>query len=190
MARITEIVAEMRRNPKGIRFSDLCNVCNFYFGEPRQSGSSHHVYKTPWQGDPVSTSKMIRGQRKPIRSNKFCEQSIDWRPNVTLKNDRYTYRVTWSEEDEEYIGLCLEFPSLSWLAATPETALEGIRGVVAEVVTEMQANGETPPTPFAIKQYSGRFMVRIPPDEHRRLALEAAEAGISLNRLVSAKLGQ
>jgi len=139
---------------------------------------------------PVSTSKMIRGQRKPIRSNKFCEQSIDWRRNVTLKNDRYTYRVTWSEEDEEYVGLCLEFPSLSWLAATPETALEGIRRVVAEVVTEMQANGETPPTPFAIKQYSGRFMVRIPPDEHRRLALEAAEAGISLNRLVSAKLGQ
>ena len=47
-----------------------------------------------------------------------------------LENDRYTYRVTWSEEDEEYVGLCAEFPSLSWLAAEPEAALRGIRRVV------------------------------------------------------------
>jgi predicted RNase H-like HicB family nuclease len=44
-----------------------------------------------------------------------------------LKNDRYTYRVTWSEEDEEYVGLCAEFPSLSWLEPSPEEALKGIR---------------------------------------------------------------
>ena len=50
---------------------------------------------------------------------------------MALKNDRYTYRVTWSEEDSEYIGLCAEFPSLSWLASTPEAALRGIRQVVA-----------------------------------------------------------
>lgn len=56
---------------------------------------------------------------------------------MTLKDDRYTYRVTWSEEDNEYVGLCAEFPSLSWLARTPEAALKGIRGVVAEVVGEM-----------------------------------------------------
>lgn len=64
MARIKEIVAEMRRNPKGIRFSDLCNVCNFYFGEPRQSGSSHHVYKTPWQGDPRVNIQNDKGTAK------------------------------------------------------------------------------------------------------------------------------
>jgi len=43
-----------------------------------------------------------------------------------LKNDHFTYRVTWSEEDEEYIGLCAEFPSLSWLAAEPEAAESGV----------------------------------------------------------------
>ena len=43
-----------------------------------------------------------------------------------MKNDRYTYRVTWSEEDYEYVGLCAEFSSLSWLAKTPEAALKGI----------------------------------------------------------------
>jgi predicted HicB family RNase H-like nuclease len=107
-----------------------------------------------------------------------------------LKNDRYTYRVTWSEEDEEYIGLCVEYPSLSWLAPTPQEALEGIRQVVADVVADLEANDESVPEPIAIKHYSGKFTVRIPPDLHRRLALEAAESGISLNRLASAKLSQ
>ncbi len=109
---------------------------------------------------------------------------------MSLANDKYTYRVTWSEEDGEYIGLCVEFPSLSWLAATPEESLTGIREVVGDVVTDLQANGEPVPEPLAVKEYSGRFMVRIPPMLHRQLALEAAEAGISLNRLASTRLSQ
>jgi len=107
-----------------------------------------------------------------------------------LKNDRYTYRVTWSEEDGEYVGLCAEFPSLSWLASTPEAALEGIRQVVADVVSDLEASGEPVPGPIAVRQYSGKFMVRIPPEVHRQLVLEAAESGVSLNRVVSAKLSQ
>ncbi len=107
-----------------------------------------------------------------------------------LPNDRYTYRVTWSEEDEEYLGLCAEFPSLSWLAATPEEALAGIRSTVADVVADLRQNHEIIPEPVATKQYSGRFMVRIPPTIHRQLALEAAESGVSLNRLASAKLSR
>ena len=109
---------------------------------------------------------------------------------MTLQNDRFTYRVTWSEEDEEYVGLCAEFPSLSWLAASPEEALAGIRAVVAEAVADMQASAEPVPEPIATRRYSGRFMVRVPPELHRRLTLEAAEAGVSLNRLASAKLTQ
>jgi predicted HicB family RNase H-like nuclease len=97
-----------------------------------------------------------------------------------LKDDRYTYRVTWSEEDKEYVGLCAEFPSLSWLANTQEKALHGIRQVVADVVKDMTANGEALPEPLAV--------VRVPADVHRKLAVEAAEAGVSLNRLASAKL--
>ena len=109
---------------------------------------------------------------------------------MALKNDKYTYRVTWSEEDKEHIGLCAEFPSLSWLATTPETALKGIRNVVATVVRDMQTNGERIPEPIAHKQYSGKFVVRVPPEVHRRLVLEAAEVGVSLNRPASAKLSQ
>ena len=107
-----------------------------------------------------------------------------------LKNDHYTYRVTWSEEDGEYIGLCAEFPSLSWLASEPEAALQGIRQVVADVVVDLQANGEPIPEPLSVKKYSGRFMVRVPPELHRQLALEAAESGVSLNRLASDKLSR
>jgi predicted HicB family RNase H-like nuclease len=105
-----------------------------------------------------------------------------------MKNDHYTYRVTWSEEDQEYVGLCAEFPSLSWLAGTQEAALKGIRSVVAGVVADMRKTKEPIPEPLAGKRYSGRFMVRIPSDVHRDLTLKAAEEGISLNRLASAKL--
>ncbi len=109
---------------------------------------------------------------------------------MALKNDRYTYRVTWSEDDEEYVGLCTEFPSLSWLASTPEAALKGIRKVVADIVVDLEGSGEEVPEPIAAKHYSGKFMVRLPPELHRQLALEAAEAGVSLNRLASTKLGK
>lgn len=100
----------------------------------------------------------------------------------------YTYRVTWSPEDNEHVALCAEFPSLSWLAKTPGAALRGIQKLVAEVVADMLASGEAVPDALAEKNYSGEFRVRIPPMVHRQLALMAAEQGVSLNRLASAKL--
>jgi predicted HicB family RNase H-like nuclease len=102
--------------------------------------------------------------------------------------DLYTYRVTWSENDQEFVGLCTEFPSLSWLASSQEAALRGIRSVVAQVVTDMTKNREGIPKPLAGRPFSGKFMVRVPPEIHRRLVIEAAESGVSLNRLASAKL--
>ncbi len=105
-----------------------------------------------------------------------------------MQTDHYTYRVTWSAEDKEHVGQCVEFPSLSWLAKTPEDALKGIRKTVAEVVKDMRASGEAVPVPLAEKRYSGEFRVRIPPEVHRALATQAAEQGVSLNRLASAKL--
>ena len=102
--------------------------------------------------------------------------------------DHYAYRVTWSVEDDEYIGLCAEFPSLSWLAPTPDETFSGIRRLVADTLADMQAAKETPPQPLADRTYSGKFMVRVPPETHRALAIRAAEEGVSLNRLVSARL--
>jgi predicted HicB family RNase H-like nuclease len=65
---------------------------------------------------------------------------------MPLKNDCYTYRVTWSEDDQEYAGLC--------------------------------------------KRYSGKCMVRVPPEVHRSLAIQASESGVSLNRIAGAKLSR
>jgi predicted HicB family RNase H-like nuclease len=102
--------------------------------------------------------------------------------------DRYTYRVTWSEEDEEYVGLCAEFPSLSWLQSDPEQALAGIRKVVKAAVSDLAKNKEPVPKPISARSFSGKFLVRVPPETHRLLATQAAESGVSLNRLVASKL--
>jgi predicted HicB family RNase H-like nuclease len=109
---------------------------------------------------------------------------------MSMKKDKYTYRVTWSEDDNDYVGLCAEFPSLSWLAQTPEKALSGIRKIVDDVVRDMNKHGESVPEPISSRHYSGKFMVRVPPQVHQKLATQAAEFGVSLNRLASAKLSQ
>ena len=102
--------------------------------------------------------------------------------------DRYTYRVTWSEEDQEYVGLCAEFSSLSWLQNNPEKALAGIRKLVKDTVEDFLKNKEPVPEPISARKYSGKFMVRVPPETHRLLATQAAESGVSLNRLIASKL--
>jgi predicted HicB family RNase H-like nuclease len=107
---------------------------------------------------------------------------------MSQADDRYTYRIVWSEEDKEYVGLCLEFPSLSWLARGQEVALQGIRKVVAESVADMRKHGENPPEALGSRRFSGKFIVRVPPQLHKELVLKAAEEGVSLNRLISVKL--
>jgi predicted HicB family RNase H-like nuclease len=102
----------------------------------------------------------------------------------------YTYRVTWSAEDGEHVATVAEFPSLSWLAPTPAEALAGLADVVHDVLTDLAATGEPIPEPLSERAYSGRFVVRVPSEVHRRLAREAAEQHVSLNRLVSDRLAR
>jgi hypothetical protein len=64
MPKIEDILASMRRNPKGIAYNDLCKVCDHYFGQARQSGSSHRIYKTPWIGDPRVNIQNDKGMAK------------------------------------------------------------------------------------------------------------------------------
>ena len=66
-----------------------------------------------------------------------------------MDHNHYTYSVTWSGEDGEFVGLCTEFPSLSWLAPTPDEAFTGIRRLVSDVLADLQASGEPPPQPVA-----------------------------------------
>jgi predicted HicB family RNase H-like nuclease len=105
-----------------------------------------------------------------------------------INHEHYTYRVIWSEEDQEYVGLCAEFPSLSYLDEAQVDALKGIVNLVEQIVADMVETGEPIPEPLAEKKFSGKFQVRIPPEQHRMLAIKAAEEKVSLNRYISAKL--
>ncbi|NNJ92370.1 MAG: toxin HicA [Gammaproteobacteria bacterium] len=67
MSSIAKIPEEMKSNPKGLRFNDLKKVCEDYFGTPRQSGSSHCIYKTPWPGDPRVNIQNQKGNAKPYQ---------------------------------------------------------------------------------------------------------------------------
>ena len=105
-------------------------------------------------------------------------------PEIT----HYTYRVTWSAEDAEFVGTCLEFPSLSWLATTQDEALHGIVDLVREVVKDLERGGEPVPEPLWSRAYSGKFNLRVGERLHRKLALEAAEEHLSLNQYVVRRL--
>lgn len=105
-----------------------------------------------------------------------------------MKAEKYTYRVIWSEEDQEYVALCAEFPSLSWLAKSQTSALQGIVDLVRETLSDMTANHEEIPEPLALRNFSGHFMVRTTPEIHRRLVTKAMEAGVSLNRYINSLL--
>lgn len=107
----------------------------------------------------------------------------------TTSAEKYTYRVMWSEQDREYVGLCAELPSLSWLAGTQGEALSGITKLVAGVLKDMAKSKEPIPEPLSLRRFKGSIALRIPPGQHRELAMEAAEQGVSLNRLISKKLG-
>ena len=77
---------------------------------------------------------------------------------------------------------------MSWLEKNPEKALAGIRKLVKSCVTDMTANKEPVPEPISARQFSGKFIVRVPPETHRMLSIQAAESGVSLNRLIASKL--
>jgi predicted HicB family RNase H-like nuclease len=102
--------------------------------------------------------------------------------------EHYTYRVAWSAEDESFVGTVAELPSLSWLAETGTGAFEGIQHLVQDVIRDLEANNEPVPDALADRTYSGQFVVRVPPELHRQLVLDAAEQHVSLNRLVSSRL--
>ena len=64
MPTLTDIIDEMRNNPSGTRFADLCKICDHFFGQARQTSGSHRVYKTPWIGDPRVNVQNDKGKAK------------------------------------------------------------------------------------------------------------------------------
>ncbi|MEV5822905.1 toxin-antitoxin system HicB family antitoxin [Micromonospora harpali] len=109
-------------------------------------------------------------------------------PDARLDITHYTYRVTWSAEDREFVATCAEFPSLSWLASSQIEALQGLQDLLREVIADLAEQGEQVPQPIADRSYSGKFNLRVGESLHRELAIQAAEDGMSLNQYVIRKL--
>ena len=100
----------------------------------------------------------------------------------------YSYRVSWSAEDDEFVATVVEFPSLSWLAPSQMEALQGLETLLAKVIADMQQQGEEVPQPISERSYSGKFNLRLGEKLHRDIALRAAEENLSINQWVVRKL--
>ena len=79
MAKIEDMLLQMKRNPKGVRYNELCKVCDYYFGKARQTSSSHRIYKTPWQGDPRINIQNYKGKAKayPVKQVLMAMEKLE-----------------------------------------------------------------------------------------------------------------
>jgi predicted HicB family RNase H-like nuclease len=102
--------------------------------------------------------------------------------------NHYTYRVEWSPDLGEYVGRCLEFKGLYGSAPTAQQAIARTEQEVNEHIRGMDYQFGAAPRPLTEHNYSGRFVVRTSRTLHARLAIEAAEQGVSLNQWVVQKL--
>lgn len=107
---------------------------------------------------------------------------------VAPEVSHYAYRVVWSAEDQEFVATCAEYPSLSWLDADQIEALRGLESLVSDVVGDLIEQGEDVPTPLAERPFSGNLSLRLGAELHRKVAVRAAEAGVSINRYVVGKV--
>lgn len=105
-----------------------------------------------------------------------------------MNPEKYTYQISWSEEDSEYVATVLEFPSLSWLDPERTQAEQGLLNLVAAILADRAESGEKIPTPLGERFYSGKFNVRTSHSPHRRLVMEAESEGVSLNTWINQKL--
>jgi len=115
-------------------------------------------------------------------------ESIRQPSSPTFKAEDYYYSVAWSEEDEAFIGRVAEFPSLAAHGPTLQKGLRETIAVVEGTLEDLGESGETMQVPFSKRSYSGRINVRMPEHLHRRLAMEAEQQNLSLNRWINTKL--
>lgn len=100
----------------------------------------------------------------------------------------YTYRAVWDVVRGEYVAQCLEFPREEARAPTPLEAIAGIEKAVEIQLAEREEFELEPPESLSDRRYSGTFVVRTSAMLHRRMAIEAAEQGVSMNQWIVSKL--
>ena len=101
---------------------------------------------------------------------------------------KYAYFVEYDKEDDVFVAKCAEFPDIAAHGKSQEKALTEVRKAILESIKWMAEEGEEIPEPFSLHRFSGEFRVRMPPEKHRKIAMEAALQGISMNRFIVNKL--
>ena len=104
------------------------------------------------------------------------------------KAQDYTYRIFWSQDDEEWVGAVAEFPLLSYLDADYTKAALGIKDVVEAALEIMLTEGREAPQPIMHRKYTGKYALRMTPEQHARVTIEAAEQGVSINQLLVSRI--
>ncbi|MBN1820491.1 MAG: toxin-antitoxin system HicB family antitoxin [Prolixibacteraceae bacterium] len=102
--------------------------------------------------------------------------------------EKYTFRIEWSEEDGVFVARCLEFPGLGAHGDTQEKALQEIKTVVRESLDWLREEGKPVPEPLGLRKYKGNLTLRVPPEVHRQLAIKSAEEGVSVNQYILSKI--
>ncbi len=105
------------------------------------------------------------------------------------KAEDYTFRVFWSEDDEAWIAVCDEFKLMSFIDEESQfDAFTGMVNLLQSTLDDLYKEGKEPPVPFSKRKYSGKFPLRMTPEQHRRIAMEAAEMGVSMNQLLVSRI--
>ncbi|OFZ27802.1 MAG: hypothetical protein A2381_07325 [Bdellovibrionales bacterium RIFOXYB1_FULL_37_110] len=108
----------------------------------------------------------------------------------TLKEfvNKYSYNIEFDSDDNIYIARCAELPSLAAHGKTQEDALKKIKVAVLGALEWIKEEGDEIPEPFCLHKFSGEFRVRMPPEKHRKIAIEANLQGVSMNQFIVSKL--
>lgn len=178
---------ELKRGEAVSGIIDSTGLCFGCAGQWYEEKYGHKPARRPWRKMHLAIDAHMNIHTIRITTDEVSDRAA---MDSLMPVDRPVDRVI---ADGAYYGIerteVLSQAGITPVIPPPATVvIHGIQHMVAEPVADLQANGEPAPDPLAEKKYSGEFRVRIPPHVHRSLALQAAEQGVSLNRLASAKL--
>lgn len=151
---------------------------------PSGGGSRHQSAEQERQG------QAVLGEASPSRHRSVLGE-VDVHAKSSCRavhSGALRYSVQWSPDDQEFVATVLEFPSLSWLDEDQFGALRGIERLVSDIIEELTQSGKSVPQPIAAQLFSGRLNLRVPPELHRKLAIEAANHGVHLNKYATERL--
>jgi hypothetical protein len=89
MAKLDDLIEQMRREPQNVRYADACTVADAFFGKPRQQGTSHRVWKMPWAGDPrVNMQEGKGGKAKAYQVQQLLTAIDRWYAEAKKTEER------------------------------------------------------------------------------------------------------